>query len=161
MLLHPRSALVCLLTGALALPGQAAVLPRDTPVHLMVLTEVSTKKARPGDRFRLLVREPVLIDGRVAISVNAAAIGEVVSATESGALGKSGKLAARLVHVEGPAGPIPLTGTTEENGPGGATQTVLGVVGLGVVGLFARGTNAKLKAGDQLTGYVAADTQLP
>jgi hypothetical protein len=139
-------------------PAASFSIPRETPVHLMVLNEVSTKNARPGDRFVLIVQEPVIVNNRVVIAENARAWGVVEDARESGAAGKSGRLSARLLHVEGRHGLVPLSGTAASAGPGGATQTVLGIVGLGPFGLFARGSNAKLKAGDSITGYVAADT---
>lgn len=142
-------------------PPQLVTLKHETPVHLMVLNEVSTKSAKPGDRFTLLVREPVIVDGLVVIAENAKAYGEVIEAKESGAVGKSGRLSARLLHVDGKYGPINITGTSGSEGPGGATQAVLGIIGLGVLGLFARGTNAKLKAGQSLTGYIANDVRLP
>jgi hypothetical protein len=143
-----------------AAPGPV-VIPRDTPVYLMVLNEVSTKNATVGQRFQLIVREPVIVGQTIVIAENARAWGEVTAATEAGAAGKSGKLSARLLHVVTPHGPVALTGTPTNSGPGGATQTVLGVLGLGPFGLFARGTNAKLKAGEYFTGYVTADTPLP
>ncbi len=143
-------------TGQTA-PIPQAIIPRETPVHLMILNEVSTKTARAGDRFVLVVQEPVIVNNQIVIPENAKAWGVVEEASESGAVGKAGRLLAKLLHVEGRNGLIPLSGTTASAGPGGATQTVLGIIGLGPLGLFARGSNAKLKAGESITGYVSQD----
>jgi hypothetical protein len=35
------------------------------------------------------------------------------------------------------------------------------VLALGPLGLFARGNNAKIKAGELMTGFVDQDTELP
>lgn len=133
------------------------IIPRETPVHLMFLNEGSTKTARAGDRFVLVVQEAVVVNDEILIPENAEAWGVVEETRESGAAGKAGRLSAKLVHVEGRNGLIPLSGSTASAGPRGATQTVLGVLGLGPLGLFARGSNAKLKAGESITGYVAED----
>jgi hypothetical protein len=145
--------------AALAMPSAALVsmLPARTPVRLMVLNEVSTKTAKPGDRFPLVVDEPVIVGDRIVIPVNAKAWGEVSTASESGGAGKSGKLLARLLFVETAVGHVALDGSPASAGESGTVQTVLGVLALGPLGLFARGNNAKLKAGETLTGYVASD----
>lgn len=43
----------------------------------------------------------------------------------------------------------------------GAAQTVLGIVGFWLPGLFAHGANAKLMASDMVAGCVAYDTSRP
>lgn len=136
------------------------MLPARTPVRLMVLNEVSTKIAKPGDRFVLLVDEPVIVEDRIVIPVNAKAFGEVRIASESGVVGKSGNLVAKLLYVETSHGRVTLDGSPASAGESGTTQTVLGVLALGPLGLFARGNNAKLKAGETLTGYVAEDVPI-
>ncbi|SDD61023.1 hypothetical protein SAMN05444678_11730 [Sphingomonas sp. YR710] len=123
----------------------------------MVVNEVSTKVARAGDRFVLRVDEDLEIGGIKIVPVGAKAWGEVLGAEESGAVGKAGKLTARLLYVDLPDGRLPLRGEQADSGPGGTGATVLAVVGLGVFGLFTRGTNAKLKAGQIFNGYVAED----
>ena len=72
----------------------------DTMIRLMVLNEVSTKIAKAGDRFPLRVDEDVIVNGVTVIPVGAKAWGEVLSAEESGVVGKSGKLGAKLLYVE-------------------------------------------------------------
>ncbi|KWV91817.1 hypothetical protein [Erythrobacter sp. YT30] len=132
-------------------------IPRDTPVRLMVLTEVSTKDHQPGHRFRLRVNEPVLVDGREVIPVGAFAWGELLSAEKSGNVGKSGKLSARLLYIEYDGLEIPLDGETQSEGKSGKGETILGVLAAGPLGLFAKGNNAKLKAGEKMTAFIAED----
>lgn len=137
------------------------ILPQDTPVHLMVLTEVTTKEHGAGHRFKLRVQEPVLIDGTTVIPLGATAWGEVLSAEQSGNLGKSGKLSARLLYIEAGDFRIPLAGETSSKGKSGTAETVMGVLGLGVFGLFAKGNNAKIKAGERMIVFTSEPTELP
>ena len=133
------------------------IIPRDTPVHLMVVNEVSTKDHEPGHRFRLRVDKPVVIDGQEVIAVGTTAWGELTEAKSSGNTGKRGSLAAKLSHVELAGKEIPLEGDTSAEGKSGKGETILGVLALGPLGLFAKGNNAKIKAGERMTGFVAED----
>lgn len=135
----------------------APVVPRDTPVHLMVVNEVSTKKDAAGTVFKLRVNQPVLVDGVELIPVGTTAWGEVVEADSSGNVGKSGQLAARLTHIDLGGQRIPIEGETSAKGKSGKGETILGVLALGPLGLFAKGNNAKIKAGEKITAFVAQD----
>lgn len=154
-----------LTTDPAAEPAKPAVLPlllrRDTPIHFMVINEVTTKTHRAGHRFKLRVDKPVVIDGIVVIAVGATAWGEVTAATGSGNVGKSGKLEAKLLYVESQGLQIPITGNNAAKGAGGGGETALGVLALGPLGLFAKGNNAKIKAGELMTGFVDQDVEIP
>ncbi len=135
-------------------------IPRDTPVRLMVLNEVSTKDHEPGHKFKLRVDKPVLVDGKEVIPVGAIAWGELLTAKKSGNVGKSGKLSAKLLYLDLDGREIPIEGETSSDGKSGKGETILGVIGLGVFGLFAKGNNAKLKAGEKITAFIAEDVIL-
>lgn len=136
------------------------VIPKDTPVRLMVVSEVSTKERKAGYRFKLRVDEPVLIGGRVAIPVGATAWGEVSAADSSGIVGKSGRVTARLLFIDTGHARIPIAGEISDRGKSGTAETVMGVVLLGPLGLFARGNNAKIKAGERTTAFTTEDVTL-
>ena len=150
--------------AAAAAPAAVApprlVLARDTPVHLMVLNEVTTKTHAAGHRFKLRVNEPVRIGEAVIIPIGATAWGEVLAAESSGNFGKSGKLAARLLYVEANGRNIAIAGEASAKGSSGTAETVMGVIGLGIFGLFAKGNNAKLKAGELMTAFTVEDIDL-
>lgn len=135
-------------------------LPRDTPIHLMVISEVTTKTHSAGYRFRLRVNEPVMIDSIEVVPVGAIAWGEVISASSSGNVGKSGQIEARLLYLEVAGDKIPIEGTRSDKGKSGTAETVMGVIGLGVFGLFAKGNNAKIKAGEKITAFTVEDVQI-
>lgn len=141
-----------------AVPRHA--LLRDTPVHLMVVNEVSTKDHAAGHRFKLRVDQAVTINGVTVIPVGTLAWGELTDASKSGNAGKAGKLAARLTHIEYRGQSIPIEGETSANGKSGKGETLLGMLAMGPLGLFAKGNNAKIKAGEKMVAFVAQDTRI-
>jgi hypothetical protein len=148
-------------TAEPAVPAIAPlVLRRDTPIHFMVVSEVTTKTHQAGHRFKLRVDKPVQIDGVTVIPIGATGWGEVLEAEKSGNAGKSGKLEAKLLYVDIGGVQVPITGNNSAKGASGTGETVLGVLALGPLGLFAKGNNAKIKAGELMTGFVGADTEL-
>ena len=154
-----------LVTPVPALPALAPVaqpplvLQRDTPVHLMVMNEVSTKERSAGYRFKLRVNEPVIVSGVIVVPAGTLAYGEVMSAESSGNVGKSGRLSARLLNIDLGGRAIGISGETTANGKSGTGEVVAAVIGLGLLGLFAKGNNAKIKAGELMTGFTTEDTQ--
>lgn len=137
-------------------PAPQLCLMRDTPVELMAPSEVRSDQAPPGTRFKLRVNKPVIVDGVTLVPVGTMGWGEVISASGSGGLGKSGALSAKLLHLDMNGGTIPMDGETSARGVG-AGSAGLAVVFSGVAGLFHRGNNAKIKAGEIITGFVARD----
>lgn len=132
----------------------APPLPAGTPVRLMVLKEINSRTARLGDKFKLRVDEPVYINGAPIVPVGATAWGEIASVEKNGAVGKGGRLGARLLYLDLPWGRIPLRGNYADRGDGNGAGVVLAVVGFGILGLLTGGDSARLKAGDSFTGYV-------
>jgi hypothetical protein len=141
-------------------PAPKLVLPKGTMVRLMVLKEVNSRDNHPGDRFVLRVDEAVQVHGVTIIPIGAKAWGELLQSETSGGVGKSGKISARLLYVEADGQRIVLDGARQSSGGGGAGNVVAGVIAFGPLGLFMKGNNASLKAGEILNGYTLADTPL-
>lgn len=130
------------------------LLPVGTPVRLMVLKEINSRTARIGDRFKLRVDEPIYINGVPVVPVGATAWGEIANVEKNGAVGKGGRVGAKLLYLDLPASHIPLRGDYADRGDGNGAGVVLAVVGFGILGLLTGGDSARLKAGDTFTGYV-------
>jgi hypothetical protein len=145
-------------TVATATPAAPSVttplLAPGTPVRLMVLKEINSRTARLGDRFKLRVDEPIYINGAPMVPVGATAWGEIASVEKNGAVGKAGRLGAKLLYLDLPSGRVPLRGEYADRGDGNGAGVVLAIVGFGVLGLLTGGDSARLKAGDTFTGYV-------
>jgi hypothetical protein len=143
-----------------AIPSErrdAILVQRDTPIRLMVLNEVSTRTAKPGDKFVLRVDEPVIVEGVTIVPAGAKAWGEVLAAEQSGHAGKAGRISARLLSVEAGGRQVPISGESKARGESGANQVALSALALGPFALLARGNNAKLKAGEIFSAYLDAD----
>ena len=138
-------------------PAGLIAVEQDTLIRLMVLNEVSTRRARAGDRFVLRVDEAVAVNGVTIIPLGAKAWGEVLDAEPSGIAGKGGELSVRLLYVEVGGERIPISGETEKAGEAGTTQLALSALALGPLALLGRGNNAKLKAGHIFNAYFTRD----
>lgn len=166
-----RAALIaCLLCANVTAVAQEALAPAPPPapaiatptphwvqgtdVELMVVREVNSRSAKAGDRFRLRVNAPVVLEGATVIPVGSSAWGEVISARETGAAGGRGQLSLRLLHVDTAWGPVRLSGTKGAEGAANTGGVILGVLGFGLLGLLNKGGNASFKAGDIIHGYV-------
>ena len=137
-------------------PG-AIVVARDTMVRLMVLNEVNTNSAKPGDRFLLRVDENVVVGGATVIPVGAKAYGEVTRVKLNGTVGKAGSVGAKLLWVELGEDRIPLTGESESKGRKEGGGVVMASAIWGPFGLLMKGGAGKLKAGHIFTGNIPAD----
>jgi hypothetical protein len=135
------------------------IVKRDTPVEMMATKEITTADAVPGTKFKLRLNKPIIVDANTTIPVGAIAHGEVITASDSGGLGKSGKMTARLLYLEYGNTKIPLEGELSAKGTG-AGSAVAAVIFSGLAGLFHRGNNAKIKAGEIINAFVSEDTPL-
>src|SRR4051812_10533948 len=137
-------------------PG-AVVVARDTMVRLMVLNEVNTNSAKPGDRFVLRVDENVVVGGTTIIPVGAKAMGEVTRVQSNGAVGKAGLVGAKLLYVEIGGDRIPITGEDDSKGRKEGGGVVMASAIWGPFGLLMKGGPGKLKAGHIINGYLPSD----
>ncbi len=140
-------------------PARRVTILRDTPVNLMADVEITTANVTPGTRFKLRVNQPIIVDNVTIVPVGATAYGEVVTASASGGLGKTGKMTSRLLYIALGNAEIPLEGDLSAKGTGGGSAGVA-VIFAGVSGLFHRGNNAKIKAGELINGFVREDIVL-
>jgi hypothetical protein len=139
-------------------PVQKLVLPKGTMVRLMVTKEVNSRDNKPGDRFVLRVDEDVQVHGVTVIRTGAKGWGEIVQSEQTGGVGRSGRIDAKLLYVETNGRRIDLDGERQSSGSGGTGQVVASVIAFGPLGLLMKGNNATLKAGEILNGYTLSDT---
>lgn len=149
----------CARPDAAAQSGRTVVLPRDTPVVLLAPSEVRSDKVAAGTLFKLRVQQAIRVGGDVVVPVGTPAFGEVVAAASSGGLGKNGTMDVKLRYIQFGDVRIPIEGGQTAKGTG-AGSAGIAVVFVGVAGLFHRGNNATIKAGELLTGFVAQDVAL-
>ena len=145
--------------------GPAVIAKAGTPLRLMVWNEVSTRSVKVGDRYLLVLDTAVSVDGKVVIARGARAWGEVVAARSSGMGGRAGELETRLLHLETGGGEVPIAPATAaalaDKGRNAALQMVMATAALTPWGPFARGNNARLKAGHIVEAVLGADVLAP
>ena len=137
-----------------ARPG---VLPSGSRVELMVLTEVSSARAKPGDLVKLRVQKPLLVDGAVAVPVGTPAFGVVEQLEKSGSILKAGEITVSLTEIQLGDRKIRLSGAYSRDGKGGKNDDAVKAVLVPLYALFAPGNSGKLKAGELLTASVDGD----
>ena len=139
-----------------------AVLRTGTEVPLRLSEELTTqgKKLLVGQRFRMTVAEPVIIQGVTVIPVGSPAVGEITDVRDKGMWGKSGHLNARILHVTVDGRQIRLSGAFDDKGVTGTAGVVAAIAFVPVAGFFMTGTSAKVPMGAMVKGFVDEDVPL-
>jgi len=128
--------------------------PSETPVALMVTREVSARTSRVGDLFPLEVTAAVVLVSGVQIPAGALAWGEVVKAEPAGRGGRGGRIAIRLLHIETSQGRITIDGTSAAERLNSSRDISALSASVGPFALLAKGHDARLKAGEIITGFI-------
>ena len=147
----------------LAPPSGNAVLQTGAEVRFRLLEELTTedKKLRVGDRFRLEVAEPVLVQGVTVVPVGTSAVGEITEVRNKGMWGKSGKFTARLLYLTVNGRQVRLTGEFDDKGrAGGVGAVAVSALVFLPAGFFMTGTSARLPAGTEVGGLIGEDVPL-
>ena len=150
-------------TPAIAAPATAnAVLRTGTEVPLKLSEQLTTKgkMLRVGQRFRMTVSEPVVVQGVTVIPVGSPAVGEITDVRNKGMWGTSGHLAARILHVTVNGRQIRLSGAFDDKGVTGTAGVVAAIAFVPVAGFFTTGTSAIVPLGASVKGFVEEDVQL-
>ncbi len=137
-------------------PAQSET-PTPREIRLMVLREVNSSTAKPGDMVKLRVDEAFLMGGR-EIAVGTPAFGQVESAKDAGMALQRGRLTVVLSHLLMDGEQVPLNGTLADQGGGGSNDDVAKALLAPMYLLFARGNVAKLRAGQIVYGRLASDS---
>lgn len=75
-------------------------IPAGTPVDFEFVDRVHSKLNKPGDTFRIRLRQPLLIGGVTALPQGAEGRGEVIHAARARAGGKAGELILAARYIE-------------------------------------------------------------
>lgn len=150
--------------GPLEISGQIseglATIPDGTRVELVLIEELSSKRARKGDLVRLAVAHDHVVGETIVIPEDTIAIAEITAAESSGMMGRGGKLAARALYLELPGGPARLSGELSDSGSGKTALATI-VTGLVGVGIFIKGKEAVLPEGTRLMVLLDREARIP
>jgi hypothetical protein len=127
--------------------AQAITLADGTPVHLYLMDDLTSKKAKNGDAVRFNVREGIRVGDVEVIPAGSAVIGHVVDVGHSSFPGHSGKLGLSIDYAVAAHGAkIPLRGE--------ATLKGASMGGVTAASLAWRGWNSDIHKGTMLNAYV-------
>lgn len=79
---------------------EQVVVPAGTPVAVRLQSSVSSATAGTGDRFAVVLAEPIIVNGKTIAPAGASGTGRVVTARRSGRLHNSGYLRLALDSIE-------------------------------------------------------------
>jgi hypothetical protein len=147
----------------IAPPTGNAVLRTGTQVPFRLLHEVTTegKNLHVGDRVRMEVAEPVLVQGVAVVPAGTPAVGEITEVRNKGMWGKSGKFTARMLYLTVNGRQIRLSGGFDDKGvSGGVGAAAVSAIVFLPAGFFMTGTSARLPAGVIVQGFVDEDVPL-
>lgn len=131
---------------------------------VMLDEELSTKTAKVGDRFRVIVLHDILDGNCIAISQGTTGYGEVTFSTNKGGFGKPGILGIALRYLELADKRVALDGRYREegknsNGAAAATWFAVGIfagVVQGKAGVIPKGRELRARTGEDISYVLRA-----
>ena len=143
-------------------------MPALTPLRLKVVGEVSSKTNVKGDKVVIVLAEPLIINGTLAIPAGTRGVAEVLHAAKGGMGGKAGELLIAARHLQlGPDLQIPLRSfrlapVSGKNNEGLATGlSIAGGVAGGIAAMMITGGSARVPDGSEAFAKTAADVDIP
>jgi hypothetical protein len=137
---------------------RAITIPDGTPVHLYLMDDLTSKKAKKGDAVSFKVREGIRVGGAEIIPAGSPVIGRIVGVGHSSFAGHSGKLGLAIEYVVAANGTkIPLRGEATLKGGSNGAVTAAATVYWGPPALLMRGWDAEIHQGTLLNAYVNGD----
>lgn len=131
------------------------VLSEGTALNLVVVQEVTSKTAKPGDSINFKVDEDLIVNNRVVVSKGTLAKGSVVNAEESGRMGKSGKLAIEVESTTTIDGqPLKLRAAKGKEGKDNTDKVVALSVLVSGFFMLKKGEEATFKEGTKIEVFV-------
>jgi hypothetical protein len=131
-----------------------SMLLDGTPVHMVLMDDLSDNKAKVGDAVRFKVRENVVVHGHIVIVTGTVATGHVTKISKSGLFGKSGNITLHIDAVSAADGtPIRLRGAPGVAGGKGGALTAVSATWFG--------PDARMAVGTMMNAFVDGDQAVP
>ncbi|MFD0725433.1 hypothetical protein [Lysobacter brunescens] len=137
------------------------ILPDGTLVELAIGEPLTSKTAQRGQRFKLLLAEPLRLGDTVVVPAGTEGVGEVIHADHARAAGKPGELLLAARFLQGPAGEIKLRGMKLGGSGKDRGNAAMGVaMGLGPLGFLVRGGQIEIPEGTRAHAKLAGPLQM-
>jgi hypothetical protein len=147
--------------AAQQLTTKVVTLADDTPVHMFLKDDLSSKTNNVDDPVHFQVRQDILVDGIVAIPVGTQVRGHVIEVSHRGFAGHSGRLRFAVDSLTAPDGTIVLLRGSPQFKGDSVGKVVAGATAMyGPGALLMRGSQAEIHAGLILNAYVSGDRKI-
>lgn len=142
-----------------SLSDRVAKLASGTPVIVTLDEELSTKTAKVGDQFKVLVLHDILAGDTIVIPNGTVGHGEVTFSTDKGGFGKPGILGIALRCLDLAGQQVKLDGRYREegknaNGAAAATWFAVGIFAgavQGRAGVIPKGRELRARTGEDIS----------
>lgn len=137
-------------------------IPAGTPVSFEFVDRVHSRLNKIGDRFRIRLREPLVVEGRTVLPGGAEGVGEVIHAARARAAGKAGELILAARYLDHGGTRVPLR-AFRFGASGTDNRDAAFAVGLaaGPLAYLVVGGELDIKPGTPGHAKVAADVEIP
>lgn len=144
-------------------PSKDNILRAGTGVSVRLLEELTTERkvARVGQRFRMEIAEPLMLNGNIVIPSGSPVQGEITEVRNKGMWGKSGHITARVLYATVGGRQVRLSGTFDDKGVTGTAGVVGAVLLVPVAGFFVTGTSARIPSGSVAGAFLDEDISVP
>lgn len=143
-----------------AQPSQTVTLAEGTEVSLRFEEALSSRTNSQGDRFAVIVDEPIELPGGLTIPEGYRGVGEVTAAERAGMLGHGGQLHIAIDYIRIGETRVRLRGSRGQEGRGELGWTIGLTILLGPLGLLVSGHNIDIPRGQHVTAYVDSPVTL-
>lgn len=134
--------------------GMEVIVPDGTSVTVITMDDISSKTASEGDALTFKVDEDVVVNGHLVIAKGSIAKGTVSEVTQSGHLGKGGKLGIRLESTTAVDNQkIKLRASKGKEGDDKTGSVIALTLLVSPFFLLKKGKDAKIKPGTKLGAY--------
>lgn len=133
-----------------------------TAVTIEILEPLNSALLKRGDKFRLRLAEPVLVEGKPVLASGVEGVGEIVHAEKSRSGGKAGELLIAARYLETSGTQVPLRGLkVGGRGKDNTNAAMATAFAVGPFALFVRGREIVIPAGTLAQAKIAQELHLP
>jgi len=130
-----------------------------TPVELEIVDAASSRTSKIGEKLRIRLAEPVVVDGVVIIPAGVEGYVEIIQASKARMMGKAGELTLGMpyVIVGGQRLNLKRLRYGRTSGHSATQEVIFATAAVGLVGLVISGGNVDVQSGAQANAVVVAD----
>lgn len=133
-----------------------------TAVTIEILEPLSSALVKRGDKFRLRLADPVLVEGKPVLASGVEGVGEIVHAEKSRSGGKAGELLIAARYLETAGTQVPLRGLKlGGRGKDNTNAAMATAFAVGPFALFVHGREIVIPAGTLAQAKIAQELHLP